>query len=371
MVQRKCGTCRFFRDAGIACSGWCTHPDRGDLHDLVLVRRAELACRNSWDRDLWEQVGKGDGPFKPPSAIPVSTSHPVVPENPTDRVTAVSVSKVNQLESYRRKHPAVTGGQQSPEYVATDSAGHSPSNKRPRNGRVVGGSSLEPSFGMALRGGRQKSAGRPKDTGLVAQPIVIEREVDRMVEPPRPMTVGVVTPVGESSTRLEDTSPLPADELNRVLMEGERTRAVPTRAEPRVTPQARSAGGDRVVNIDGPTGEDWSSVTARRRPAASEPLPVQTQSPIDAVAWSAGIPRCCDTCRDFRPEPDGGQGYCGNTDARIPQTMVQSHELACRSSFGVWWLPSDDAWLEIADVSHHTRPTPYLDELLADLRSSY
>lgn len=51
--MRKCGTCRYFADAEVACSGWCTHPDRGEIQQLVLVRRYELACRDIADADLW------------------------------------------------------------------------------------------------------------------------------------------------------------------------------------------------------------------------------------------------------------------------------------------------------------------------------
>lgn len=57
MVKRKCGTCKYFEDKGLASSGWCRHPDRCDIQDMVLVRKAELACRNSWDQDLWEPSG--------------------------------------------------------------------------------------------------------------------------------------------------------------------------------------------------------------------------------------------------------------------------------------------------------------------------
>lgn len=53
-APRKCHNCRFWQDAEVASSGWCTHPERGDLHELVLVRSAELACRDVEDNDLWE-----------------------------------------------------------------------------------------------------------------------------------------------------------------------------------------------------------------------------------------------------------------------------------------------------------------------------
>lgn len=51
---RKCRNCRFYRDANFAASGWCTHPERGEFFNLVMVRGAELACRNRDDQDRWE-----------------------------------------------------------------------------------------------------------------------------------------------------------------------------------------------------------------------------------------------------------------------------------------------------------------------------
>ena len=54
-TKRRCGTCRFFEDAGIAGNGWCTHPKRQSSSDVrILVRQGELACRNSWGNDYWE-----------------------------------------------------------------------------------------------------------------------------------------------------------------------------------------------------------------------------------------------------------------------------------------------------------------------------
>ncbi len=54
--MRKCGTCRHFSDCGVAGSGNCLHVHRRHLLDVVLVRRTELACRNTYDQDLWEPL---------------------------------------------------------------------------------------------------------------------------------------------------------------------------------------------------------------------------------------------------------------------------------------------------------------------------
>src|SRR5438045_9644141 len=78
MMKRKCGTCRFFNDRGIAGSGWCQDPARRELRDMVLVRKSELACRNGWDQDLWEPGAESDMPVDLPSA-PHIPDLPVMP----------------------------------------------------------------------------------------------------------------------------------------------------------------------------------------------------------------------------------------------------------------------------------------------------
>lgn len=55
MGKQRCGSCRFFEDAGLAGNGWCHHPLRKTTSDLlILVRRNELACRDAWEHCLWE-----------------------------------------------------------------------------------------------------------------------------------------------------------------------------------------------------------------------------------------------------------------------------------------------------------------------------
>ena len=50
-----CATCRYYHPtAEIEQQGWCVHPARRPLLDLVLVRGAELACRDVSDTALWE-----------------------------------------------------------------------------------------------------------------------------------------------------------------------------------------------------------------------------------------------------------------------------------------------------------------------------
>ncbi len=61
MIKRKCGTCRFWKEARLVGNGWCQHPQRRTTSDvMIMVRRNELACRNLWDADLWSPRGGDD-----------------------------------------------------------------------------------------------------------------------------------------------------------------------------------------------------------------------------------------------------------------------------------------------------------------------
>jgi len=83
-----------------------------------------------------------------------------------------------------------------------------------------------------------------------------------------------------------------------------------------------------------------------------------------AVDVAPEIPRMCRTCRDFRPAEAGDRGWCTNTWAFSHRRMVYEDELPCLTSLGCWWLPHDDVWLAIADISAHSQPTPLVDRWL-------
>lgn len=341
------------------------HPDRGDLHDLVLVRRAELACRNSWDRDLWEPSGRpvadGGGPG---GSIEIPRPG-TVPDNPTDRVTSISISKLKQSAVERPRHPAVTGGQ------GTNSTTVESSLETPTVGRQISRkhhvSSLEPAFTMALRGGGSQVNDRGGTEPTDRRTTVVRTSSTRSPEPPAPRMSESFQRRSHPPKKFEATSPLPIEELNRLVQP---SPARPAASAPVSEPVAATQDGNAapLVHIDGlerEAGPERNAFTASLN-TPDESLP--NRSPLDVIPWIAGIPRCCDTCRDYRRAPEGAGGYCGNPDAFVDQTVVQSQELACRSSIGVFWLPSDELWLDQADISHHTRPTPYLDEILADVR---
>jgi hypothetical protein len=106
-----------------------------------------------------------------------------------------------------------------------------------------------------------------------------------------------------------------------------------------------------------------------RRPDTRAPQAQPPQEPVKAVSNPklASMPQCCGTCRDFRPADGGERGWCNNPYAFDHRRMVRRNDLACRSTIGDWWIPTDDWWMQQADYSHHGRPTPIVDDLLRQL----
>ncbi len=367
MVTRKCGTCRFFRDAEIACSGWCTHPERGDLHDLVLVRRAELACRNTWDKDLWEQ---SERPLErvPSAGVKSRVPSPAfLPEDPTDRVTAIDIARPPLAEAAQSRHPAVAGGQGS-QVAAKQTSVSNRENKSASDQSRAGVSSLEPSFSRALHGPTEKRSFRTAVDSAVSSTLVASSWPKREQQPPVPQLI--TTKVRESSAveLIDDTAPLPIREVNLALQREVGTHAKTlTVSEPEFSNDG-ALPPDPIIHVDGLNREVGRERDEFHSDNHSSNVATHARSPLDESPWVAGIPRCCDTCREFHRDRSGKTGYCRSPYAFGSRTMVQSDQLACRSGIGVWWLPSDDTWLEKADISHHTRPTPYLDAILANLR---
>ncbi|MFW6074144.1 MAG: hypothetical protein ACOC9Y_01015 [Chloroflexota bacterium] len=141
--------------------------------------------------------------------------------------------------------------------------------------------------------------------------------------------------------------------------------------------QRRGGGGPGASpaaareNVPGPrVFVDNASFSIEGQPQEFATPSLPEEEPIDRVPWAARIPRCCGTCRDFRRGSDGHTGVCKNPYAFADESerVVESDQLACRWSGGVFWLPNDDdAWRERVDTSRHTRPTPHLDAALGQL----
>jgi hypothetical protein len=88
--KRRCATCRFYQDSGMSGNGWCTHPDRQVSSDVrILVRKAELACRNAWGSDLWEDASADAAAPGEQRHAPVEMPLPASPVSYDDEVTSV------------------------------------------------------------------------------------------------------------------------------------------------------------------------------------------------------------------------------------------------------------------------------------------
>jgi hypothetical protein len=95
--------------------------------------------------------------------------------------------------------------------------------------------------------------------------------------------------------------------------------------------------------------------------AKTEPLLDMT------IMISPEIPRKCATCRSFRPDENGSQGWCTNKWALAHRPLVDSEDLACEATIGCWWLPRDVEWDREGFFAELTAPTPKADRLAAAL----
>lgn len=325
--QRRCGTCRYFEEGALAGSGWCRHPQRRDLQHMVLVRKSELACRAGWDEDLWEP--------RQPQEVPgrharmgaddlLEAERPSTSERPvTTPVGAVSPTAAARGEragqtltsswTQHHAHPRDVRRHQPHD-------DHGPAREAPTN---------------ALAGRTPGSPGTADEPGTHRPPH----------DDPRLPTAG--------SSERDDV--------------GDPARRTPVVEEPRHG--WRQSGQTEPFSIP----EELSPVPAEDAPESSDGYLVDAAGAGDAPLMPdggiPGVPQCCRTCRDFRPIADGRQGWCGNPYAFPERSVVAADSLACYSSLGSWWLPNDDWWLQLADISHHGMPTPNVDEYLQQLHA--
>ncbi len=354
-MKRKCGTCKYFQDKGVANSGTCQHFKRQALRDVVLVRQSELACRNTWDQDLWEPhpdllaeeqaAGEVDELIEnqPGTRSPETTifgGSEMVPilsplgEEP-DRVTSIRVPSYSPAEDLG---PAPTMLFDEPEQEVIPIRTPALENRiRMEEERKR---ELEARRREAMDEIEERMRSRPlnESAGRRQTPWSAEN-LDPASGAGRPLVPLPEEPMGDQ----QPTEQLPVAEIQRVLQD----------------PSGNQGFSDGHVSVDGNV--------VGKRPARRE-LPViqeiglpDSDDPIDRAEHLRGIKRVCGTCRDFRQFGDGTRGQCVNPYAFSERRMVQSDQLACRSSLGTWWMPSDDVWLEGADTSHHGRPTPLLD----------
>jgi hypothetical protein len=85
-------------------NGWCTHPDRQVSSDVrILVRKAELACRNAWGSDLWEPANAEDAP----AAQPAAQEPPRQPDRPAAIVYDDEITSVISADEHAASRPSL------------------------------------------------------------------------------------------------------------------------------------------------------------------------------------------------------------------------------------------------------------------------
>lgn len=473
MVKRKCGTCRFFQDGGIAGSGWCNHPARRELHHMVLVRKTELGCRNNWDQDLWELApelaGEGEEPdihIPDPQHIPATadgSSRAATSSRHgdmfTDRLKSITVApprdtltrpagdeddldagaersdvraarrrRVEQLERDRHEQqreradearkllepdPAPKQQPEEPRKQASEakqssapvperraamprpSQVHRPAPQQQRSApprqqsvpRTPSVPQSRPAYDAVSRDVSISFGASPGSFERKSQPNTWKPQPS--LPPPAPRPTPAASPEPRAKMVQQETDDLPTYEVRALQASADERRSrrpsQPTMPvsdqEPRDDRAAQTADLEPPVEERDPGWMLWAGQIDGQRPPASRPdlsrqvvaeelmssqpdLPtVEPPTRPPARPRQQQMPRCCATCRDFRPVGDGTTGWCTNEYAPTAKHMVESGDLACETSVGSWWLANDVIWLERADTTHHSRPTPLLDEL--------
>lgn len=92
--KRRCASCRYFQTTQLAGNGWCTNPKRQLSSDVrILVRKDELACRNSWGNDLWvNALESADTEIPVEFPRPAADDSMIPIQNLDDEITSVVAS---------------------------------------------------------------------------------------------------------------------------------------------------------------------------------------------------------------------------------------------------------------------------------------
>jgi hypothetical protein len=390
VARLKCGTCRYFEEAGLAGSGWCHHPERKTSNDLlIMVRRNELACRDEWEHSLWESAAAASsgsdeptfgrppslGPLPPTTANNLHTllnraagsgnaaegedvllsearivSEPTEPREATvrhhpsggfDPRSAIFRARETYRERARAKIAAARQSssieaQIEPRPVAAQAA----RNETPERVTVGG------LMGNELTGNALPDHGEPQDTAR-----------DAVAADDRWTVRGAAARQTGTSKGAISPAPVAAEFPRSEEIEVSASRRSETESErgwPALEPDTA------LVCAVEPDAMD--EVAVERSLAIPAPLPLHELPPW----FRTDLPRECRTCRDYRPAAEGHRGWCANAWAFTHSRLVQADEVTpCLSAIGDWWVAVDDVWLVAADVSAHGRATPLLDQLVA------
>jgi hypothetical protein len=395
-LKRKCGTCKYFEDRGVANSGVCQHAQRRELRDVVLVRQSELACRNSWDQDLWEP-----GPESLHESVLLEGSE----EDSVVSNTVVSRRRHNEifggsedvpmLSPYGEEADRVTGfGFGGLRSAGDEDNSHMDQQTSMQHDNLgVRSTVLETrkQLDQERRAVIQKRQiydldaidQRMRSTDAVGAHLEAQQPGSGLRTPDASLARGENPAAAHATSMQSEIHP----ERTNAATDGNRQDSPGLRGRIRLNEESASAGHQPTeqlpilasheqfrqrsnesgphqpfVHIDGRVYGGDSTVVASE--SASIFVQPEASDPVDQQERLRTVRRCCGTCRDFRQVGDGSRGQCVNPYAFGDRRMVQSDQLACRSSLGMWWMPNDEVWLERADTSHHGRPTPLLDAAL-------
>lgn len=381
MSTKKCGTCLYFEDAGMASSGWCRHPNRVDIQNLVLVRKSELACRNSWDQDLWK-----DGSLVGANGIPKPLYQHEHRASNDDSRSTIAVDSPVETQAFSSKIDQVYKIDLVPVRKNDDQANENANHSTFPESKKSNHFSRKPRF-VTYSHEAQPQAQEPSPVALETSPefspdsaVANDREEDNRhdaesVNTSQPNSKKTYDWTGGNSSRPRDevrpadnaqqTEPLP-----QTTFRSHSYRSISTGSNdlmaPFVTLESKNSKFQPVPRPVQPIADDQIS--------SPEQLTIDTKKAVDPPPDSIdpiyqnelldGVAKCCGTCLDFIPSGDGTTGTCTNAYAFSAHRMVKSDELACRTSIGVWWLPNNDIVHDKARIGRHTRPTPYFDSYL-------
>lgn len=398
MVKHQCGTCVFFQASGNPKHGWCTHPERREATSMrILVRAGELRCRNDWGQDLWTLRDPDDQVLEVVMANDISregsegTAARRIPP-PIDRVIAPSSDPM----------VAANGGERTSlvsDDINRELLRRAQERFRDRQART--------SYSIT---GQQASAPAPEseaDDALVISNDVIPPTAETHTRAVRD-DILVVEPKGSQSSLPEVFVP---------AVEAE-SRAIPSADEPAAWQYNVSNPWRVASGVDEKPAEDplpafaaepelpdiaWDEPVTRPRtsgryleqddtdsfaPMYAEAQSDEYQESDEAIGWEpalpqatyadaltgsvgaspdhvwAQLPRCCGTCKDFRPASDERRGWCTNQWAFKHRRMVDANDRPCETSIGHWWVAADFAWQGELDMSSFSRSTPLMDKFL-------
>ncbi len=349
MAKQKCGTCRFFQEAGLAGSGWCHHPQRKVSSDvMIMVRRNELACRDEWSRSLWAAAEPGQ--HAPEEAFQRAPHLGPLPPAEADDLQALARAEEIPSVSNEGEDVLLSEARIVSEYREPP-VSHAPS---------IG--NFDPRTAVFRARERYRDRNRARESAArqsgAALPLsAVAKDVEE------PDEAHFETQAEPEVTPILDREALGATAVEPALSGHEQIDQAESSQHAMAIPREEQTWSLEQFLSD-------TSKAIEEQPVSDEQpeLALETLSELDErnlPAWfRTDLPRICRTCRDFRPAADGRRGWCANSWAFTHRRMVNDDEpTPCDSSIGDWWVAVDDVWLVAADVSAHGRATPLLDRL--------